>query len=236
MTKSPAYALVAVMSVVALTGILATTAAAAPPVSPRSHVSQTSRTEAARTTADHTTITPITVAAVGDSITAWIDRSNVANDLTWVSHVSSPKVTFTGEGWAKGGAQLAEMRANVVPITAEVLVVMAGTNDLGDRWGTPMGERLTSLDAIVDQSHAATVMVSAVAPRDDHPEWAVEWNQVLQAHAATNGWLFVDPWGSIRDVGNRYLPGLTIDGIHPTKATSIVVAAAIRSALVADLR
>jgi lysophospholipase L1-like esterase len=174
--------------------------------------------------------TPVTIAAVGDSITAWIDRNNVPNTFTWVSHLS-PELQFTGEGWAKGGAKLTEMQANMVPVTADVLVILAGTNDMGDRWGTPEGQRLASIDQIVITANPGKVAIIATPPRDDHPEWVTSWNLTLAQFAATRGWTFIDPWTSMRATDGRWILGFTIEGIHPTAQGQLRVGAAISAAL-----
>jgi len=176
----------------------------------------------------------MTFAAVGDSITAWIDRGGVHNHLTWVSFAESPDLHFIeNEGWAAGGAKLAEMQANVRPITADVLIIAAGTNDLGDKWGTPIGERLASIDMIVAISDPPKVVLAAVPPLDSHPAWAIEWNTVLQQFAEQRGWSFIDPWADVRSPDGQYLPGLTIDGIHPTLDAQQIAADAIAKSLTA---
>jgi lysophospholipase L1-like esterase len=176
---------------------------------------------------------PVTFAAAGDSITAWIDRNNNPVPTTWVSFVGRDGILFQGEGWAKGGAKLAEIDANMRPVTADVLVVMAGTNDEGDRWGTPMSERLQEVSEIVEKSQAPHVLISAVAPRDAAPEWAEEWNETLAAYAVRNGWHFVDPWVSVRTLDGHYAPGTTVEGIHPTPATAEIIGHTMVAAIIA---
>lgn len=193
--------------------------------------------ELTRTHTAHTAIAPepapapLSYTAAGDSITAWIDRNGVTNTATWVAYADGDGLLFDRSGWAAGGAQLAEISANTTPVTADVLIVMAGTNDLGDRWGTPMGERLESVVEIVVKSQAPRVILSAVAPRDLAPAWSNEWNEQLANLAAFYGWGYIDPWASLRGADGAYLPGLTIDGIHPTDAGQRLVAVAVRTAL-----
>ena len=175
---------------------------------------------------------PVTFAAVGDSITAWIDRAGVPQPNTWVSFVG-PEVEFTGEGWAKGGANLAEMQANTVPVSADVLVVMAGTNDLGDAYGTPMGARLASVDMIVATANPARAIIVAVPPLEMAPQWSNDWNATLLEFAASRGWQWVDPWVTVRAADGHWTPGASSDGIHPTPDVQRVAAAAFTAAIAA---
>lgn len=165
---------------------------------------------------------PVSFGAVGDSITAWIDRNGVdVSAGSWTSYAGP--ALFTGQGWAKGGAKLAEMASSVGEVHAPWLVIMAGTNDLGDVWGTPVADRYLSLQAIANRSGAANILLAAVAPRDDHPEWVTEWNTQLAAFAAQQGWSFMDPWQGVRQADGRYGAGQTIEGIHPTPQTAAIV-------------
>ena len=179
----------------------------------------------------HPVVAPVTFAAAGDSITAWIDRNNIPVHTTWVSSAPSKSVQFTGQGWAKGGAKLAEIDANIVPIAADVLVIMAGTNDEGDRWGTPVALRIAEVKDIVAKSGAAHVLLSAVAPRDAGPAWAADWNVQLKQLATDEGWAFVDPWAFLRTADGHYVPGATVEGIHPTPASQVVAGVELRAAI-----
>lgn len=171
---------------------------------------------------------PVTFAAAGDSITAWIDRNGVPSSETWVSLVG-PNVEFTGEGWAKGGAQLAEIAANTTPVSADVLVVMAGTNDLGP-YGTPVPERMQLVAQIAAAAGAPHVLIAAVPPIFA-PEWAVEHNAALLHLATVNGWGFVDPWVAIRDDAGNFIPGYSDDQVHPTVEGARLAGAVMSKAL-----
>lgn len=171
---------------------------------------------------DPVTVAPVTFAAVGDSITAWVDRNGVdVSDRSWTIYAAPAE--FSGQGWAKGGAKLAEMADMMTPTQTDWLVIMAGTNDLGTTWGTPVADRFASLQTIVSKSGANHVVLAAVAPRDDHPEWSDAWNTQLQAFATQQGWFYMDPWQGVRQADGRYGAGQTIEGIHPTAATAAIV-------------
>lgn len=173
-------------------------------------------------------VPPVTFAAVGDSITAWNDYAGV-NQLTWP--VATGADTVLVGGWAKGGANLALMAANVQPVDADVLVIMAGTNDLGDRWGTPMESRLQSIRSIAAAVGAPRVILSAVAPMDGHLPWVTAHNTALRDLAATEGWTFVDPWEPITATNGNYAEGATTDGVHPTWVAAQIIGDTLGSAI-----
>lgn len=150
-----------------------------------------------------------TFAAVGDSITAW-----AGNPQTWVSFAKADNLTLVG-GWAHGGSKLEAMAANITPVHADVLIIMGGTNDLGDRWGTPVPARIASIKTIVEKSGAPRVILSAVPPLNYDPSWSNSWNVDLRHLAASMGWDFVDPWVPFRTADGYYVAGMTVDGIHP---------------------
>lgn len=181
----------------------------------------------------HAAPKPIVFTAAGDSITAWTGRDNKpAPGETWPLFAQGGRLVFDGSGWARGGAKLAEIAANTRPIPAgETLVIMAGTNDLGDRWGTPINQREDEVVGIVNRSGAQHVVISAVAPFNMNPSWSNQWNVDLQALAQHEGWNWVDPWTQLRAADGRYVAGMTVEGIHPTEAGEQIVGKAMRDYL-----
>ncbi|MEP6477862.1 MAG: SGNH/GDSL hydrolase family protein [Rhodoglobus sp.] len=178
----------------------------------------------------------VSFAAVGDSMTAWVDEAGVSRgDRSWVNHIPAKHLHLVG-GWAQGGAQTSLMMQNVTPVDADVLVIMAGTNDLGDQWGVPMQERLDHILAIAQTVGARHVVLSAIPPLDLAPQWSTEYNAVLQQFAATMGWSWVDPWVQLRAPDGHYINGLTPDGAHPTPAGFETVAQVLASAIRAASR
>ena len=191
-------------------------------------------------TITHLAVTPVTFAAAGDSITDWAFRPNPSLPLTWVNYATSNKVTFTQQGWAKGGAKLAEIDANTTPVTADVLVILAGTNDMaGPRWATPIAARSASLVDIVVKSHARRVLIVASPPRNiagplgGDPAWVAAWTAEERRLAAGNGWSFIDPWVFLRASDGQYLPGMTVEGVHPSAAAQQHLAVELRAAIIA---
>lgn len=153
---------------------------------------------------------------VGDSITAGterIDGNRIVGTGSWVPAAAAPPVTFLG-GWAVPGSTSAAMLEGATPMTADVLVLMAGTNDLVGRiaWGTTRA----NLVAIVDRVGVRDVLLSAVPPIDARAPEVVEYNRQLEILAAESGWRFVDPWTDVWDAGS-FVDGTSSDGVHPVQ-------------------
>jgi lysophospholipase L1-like esterase len=161
------------------------------------------------------------VAVVGDSITSWNPPYALNPRQTWVTTAVENGMIVQG-GWARPGARLDQMLANVSP-SPDVcyLVVMGGTNDIVA--GIPVEARLVALEAIIAAVGAERVVLSAVAPLGLAPEAGIEWNEVLAEHAFAKGYAFIDPWASFRE-GAGWVPGASLrDKVHPTPATAAAV-------------
>lgn len=186
-------------------------------------------------TASAPTVAPergeIRIAAVGDSITVADSESFPDGELgpaSWVSYAVGDGVTLAG-GWGAWGATTAEMAAAVEPVDADVLVVLAGTNDVAT--GVPFDDTASAVARIVATVGAEEVLVSAVPPLDARPEEAAQLNTDLEALAHARGWAFVDSAAGIRE-GARFTDGMSDDGVHPTVAGAERIGAAIRAAVV----
>lgn len=169
----------------------------------------------------------VRLAAYGDSITQ-ADGDVPAGELgagSWLSTAATDGVVFAG-GWARGGATTADVLAAAEPVDADVLVVLAGTNDPGA--GLSGEQTAANIRALVDRVGVAQVVVSAVPPRDAAPEVAVATNEVLADLAEQAGWVFADPMAGVRE-GDRFAPGMSTDGLHPTGAGAAVIGSALRS-------
>ncbi len=175
------------------------------------------------------TAAPVTFAAVGDSLTNAnsddFSRLDVG-DLSWVRYVS-PAVEFVG-GWARGGAQTPDMVVSAQPVRADVLVVLAGTNDLAH--GRSFAAISRDLVAITRKVGVARVIVVALPPRDSTPATITEFNRQLAVFVEGRGWTFVDAMEGLRS-GELYAAGMSRDGLHPDRAGAQVMAAALSQAI-----
>ncbi|WP_422933648.1 SGNH/GDSL hydrolase family protein [Sinomonas sp. P47F7] len=172
----------------------------------------------------------IRFAAVGDSITQGDSpdfSTGWTGGLSWVTYAKSPTLVFAG-GWALGGAKTANMAANVKPVTADVLVILAGTHDLAV--GVPFGQTVANLERIAQTAGAPRVIVSAVPPRNGAPDATVAFNAALRAAVLAHGWTWTDATAGLRE-GTHYVPGLTRDGIHPNGMGAEVLGKALAAAM-----
>jgi lysophospholipase L1-like esterase len=161
----------------------------------------------------------ISLTYAGDSITQ-IPKS-------WMRQLSDRSLRNVG-GTAIGGATTAKILSNVSHRDADVLVVMAGTNDV--RFGYSSKTVKSNITSIAKKVGARHVVLSAIAPSDivnygkSHINRKVKGealNRDLQGLAAERGWVFVDPWASIRRVGGGWsAKKQTYDGVHPTVVSS----------------
>ncbi|BDI22830.1 SGNH/GDSL hydrolase family protein [Herbiconiux sp. L3-i23] len=172
----------------------------------------------------------LSVAIVGDSLTAVLGKRFAEGEIdpsSWVPVFLESDVRFVG-GWALAGATTADMRAAVAEQDADLLIVMAGTNDvLTDR---PLDDTLADIDAIVDRVGAAQVLVSAIPPIDFMPGAAEAFNDALEETAEARSWTFADPFAALR-VNGAYREGTTLDGIHPTAEAQVTVGKAVTRAV-----
>lgn len=174
-----------------------------------------------------------TIAVVGDSITQASAATFAPGQLSedsWVTYAVGDPIELAG-GWARWGATTAEMAAHASHVDADVLVIMAGTNDLAV--GTEPEQVAADLQRIADQVGADQVLLCAVPPIDSRPEVVPPFNQFLQQTAEANGWAWVDPAAGIR-IDGAFAPGMSVDGVHPTQAGATQIGTAVRQALLAE--
>ena len=163
-------------------------------------------------------------AVAGDSLTAWDNQTFPDPDgdfstVTWTHWAISDDIQLAG-GFAREDLTAEQIAENMVSVEADVLVVMAGTNDVGV---TPVAEVLVNIERIVETSGVATVLISALPPVDG----SAEYNSALETMAAENDWGFADPWVELRRDDGEWLDGSSSDGVHPNPDSAKVVGAAI---------
>lgn len=173
----------------------------------------------------------LSFAAVGDSISAWVNPYNTDPGQSWVN-TAAVTMPLVG-GWARTRATLAIMSAEVTAApTAYYLVVMGGTNDMFEQ--TPISERLLAIDLIAATVNARNVILSAVAPYNPDPAAATQWNSSLAAYADLRGWGFIDPWQEVRTAEGTWVVGADFgDGVHPNPTTAAQVGTLIAAELTA---
>lgn len=176
-----------------------------------------------------------TFAAVGDSITDADSPDFAAGDFgsaSWATYVVDDGFAFAG-GWAEWGAPTAMMADAVGPIQADVLVVLAGTNDVA--FGIPFDESAANLDRIVDTVGIEDVVIVSIPPMDALPNGAKSYNVRLDDLAGDRGWRFVDASAGLRTADGRFGEGMSSDGLHPSVDGARVLGEAITAALREEL-
>jgi lysophospholipase L1-like esterase len=176
----------------------------------------------------------VTFAGVGDSVTNGdsVDfAGGNSGSLSWATYASSDARKFVG-GFASGGAESDEMLARAVPVAADVLVVMAGTNDSGH--SVPYDVINSNILGVVQGMNIDHVVICAIPPRDSDTEISSGFNAQLQEFVVAQGWTWVDPWAPSRDPETgAWLPGLTSDGIHPVQTAAETAGGLIGEAITA---
>jgi len=174
---------------------------------------------------------PLTVVAVGDSVTDADSPDFSAGAFgpgSWVSTADRDGVDVLG-GWAVKGATTAAMAAGARPSDADVLVVMAGTNDILQ--DIPWEQSAADIEAVVAAVGADRVVLCTIVPLASDPAAAADFNAHLATLADEHGWRLVDSAAAVRTPDGNWDPGMSEDGIHPTDAGAVLLGAAIRDAL-----
>lgn len=167
-------------------------------------------------------------AAFGDSLTATPSH-------TWINGAVSADVVHVG-GFAVGGYRSYQVADNAVPVTADVTVVMVGTNDVStERWRVPLDQTLAAVRDIVVKSGANRALIAAMPPRDTFPAETNQLNTDIRNFAVAMGWYWVDPWTSFRTAEGRWRGGCSGDGIHPTGAVGVTAGKWMRGAIRASV-
>ncbi|MGY1747109.1 SGNH/GDSL hydrolase family protein [Blastococcus sp. SYSU D00695] len=167
---------------------------------------------------------------MGDSLTAGVEPlagTRVPHAWSWLPGAVGEPLDYRG-GWAVPGARTDAMLAGTGRVEADVLVVLAGTNDLIG--GIPWDTSRDNLREIVERIGVDDVLVVAVPPLDPAPAAAAEYDARLAELATDEGWQYLDPWDEATD-GDRWATGASADGVHPTEPVAERAGGRIRSAL-----
>lgn len=146
---------------------------------------------------------------------------------SWTYHLGEP-IEVSG-GWRRDGATSRMIVANMSPETADVVVAMAGTNDISQ--GIPASETVSNVDQMIAAQTTHGVVLAAVPPQIGRADDVRALNSALEALADLREWLWLDPWSAVR-LEDAWAPGASPDGIHGTDETYELVAREITDAVI----
>jgi lysophospholipase L1-like esterase len=160
---------------------------------------------------------------------------------------------FIGNGYVDRGISgqttpqmLVRFRQDVIQLVPEAVHLMGGTNDIAENTG-PFDFEATknNLMSMVElaRTHRIRIVLGAIPPAAAFPWRAVPdpvgkiraLNEWIRAYAGQNGFAFADYVTLLGDETGAMKPGLSYDGVHPTRAGYLamesIAAAAINEAL-----
>ena len=161
-----------------------------------------------------------TVVYMGDSITDfWIN-----NDSTFFK---SNNYIDRGISGQTTGQMLVRFREDVINLKPDVVVILAGINDIAENNGPSKLEdvmgNIMSMAELAKVNHIKVVLSSVLPaaafpwkPSIDPKEKVKALNDMLKTYAAKNNFVYLDYFSAMVDE-NRGLPkNLSKDGVHPT--------------------
>jgi lysophospholipase L1-like esterase len=180
------------------------------------------------------------VVFMGDSITDFWGRRNgkFFPGKTYVNRGISGQVT---------PQMLLRFRQDVIYLRPRVVVILAGTNDIGGSLGPiPTDATKNNLISMIELAHAnqIRIVLSSLTPVSDYlapqtpkrpPERILELNRWMKTYAAQHKAVYLDYYTKMIDDKGMLPANLTVDGLHPNDAGYEIMAPlaeeAIRKAL-----
>ncbi|HEX6060281.1 MAG TPA: SGNH/GDSL hydrolase family protein [Gemmatimonadaceae bacterium] len=142
---------------------------------------------------------------------------------------------------------LVRFRQDVIALRPDVVVILAGTNDIAGNTGpSTLGmieDNIASM-AELAQANGIRVVLASVLPAFDYP-WRpglepapkiVALNAWMREWAARHGAVYLDFHGAMRDGRDGLRPELTYDGVHPNEAGYRAMAPLAERAIAEALR
>ena len=188
------------------------------------------------------------VVFMGDSIT-----DNWSKDGYGGFFPGKPYVN-RGIGGQTTPQMLIRFRADVIALRPEVVVILAGTNDIAGNTGpsrlSDIQDNLASM-AELARAHGIRVVLASVLPVSDHerdergrprlqthrrpPPRIVELNRWIRQYAAASGHVYLDYFAAMVDARGWLKRELSDDGLHPDAAGYRVMAPLAERAILAAL-
>ncbi|TVQ03380.1 MAG: acylhydrolase [Balneolaceae bacterium] len=129
---------------------------------------------------------------------------------------------------------LVRFRSDVIELKPEVVVILAGTNDIAGNTGPSTINMITdNLFSMAELAsvHGIRVILSSVLPVYDYP-WRpglepsrkiVELNNRIRYYAAMNGHYYLDYFSETANNRNGMKENLAYDGVHPNREGYILM-------------
>lgn len=139
---------------------------------------------------------------------------------------------FVGRGinGQTSSEMLVRMRQDVIDLHPQVVVILAGTNDIAQNNGYISLEHILgniiSMCELARANHIQPVLCSLLPARrfywtdriPDAPVLIEKMNAMIREYAQAHGIPFVDYWSKMAAEDGGLLPGLSDDDVHPTPA------------------
>ena len=160
------------------------------------------------------------VVFMGDSITEGWDVAESFPGRPYVNRGISGQTT---------PQMLVRFRADVIDLEPEVVVILAGTNDVAENTGpTTLVEIAGNIASMAELAlvNGITPIIASVLPASEYP-WSPghmpdikipALNAMLKAYAEVRGVVYLDYFASMTDGENGLQAALTTDGVHLTAA------------------
>jgi len=162
----------------------------------------------------------------GDSITQGWDLAKSFPGKPYVNRGISGQTT---------PQMLVRFRQDVIALKPQVVVILAGTNDIAQNTGPETLEQIEDNFASMAELARANnirVVLSSITPVYDYPwragmepvEKIRALNEWLRSYAAAHGDVYLDYFSAMQDARHGLPPALSPDGVHPNAAGYAVMA------------
>jgi lysophospholipase L1-like esterase len=143
---------------------------------------------------------------------------------------------------------LIRFRPDVIDLKPQVVVILAGTNDIAGNTGPStleaIEENLMSM-AELAKFHGIRVVLASLLPVCDYikpqtnrrpPEKIVALNEWMKDYAQKNSLVYLDYYSAMLDDKKMFKQDLTYDGLHPNEAGYEVMGPLVEKAIAAALQ
>ncbi len=189
------------------------------------------------------------VVFMGDSITDGWSRPDAREFFSGKPYVNR------GIGGQVTGQMLVRFRPDVIALAPKVVVILAGTNDVGGNLGPASLEEiegnLASMAELATAGHIRVVLASILPVSDDKsdkagkltlrtadrpPETIRALNQWIAGYARKNKHVFLDYHAALVDARGLLKPETNDDGLHPNGAGYAIMGPLTDKAIAAALK